>query len=57
MLQRVQVLCETHVLILQLISPLPDPAHGSVVLTELVLGKKKNNGLNQGNGPGNMGRR
>lgn len=41
MLQRVQVLREVHVLILQLISPLPDLVHGSQVLTELILEKKK----------------
>lgn len=55
MLQSVQVLCQIHVLILQLISPLPDSAHGSVVLTELVLGKKKR--LNQANRPVTTGRR
>lgn len=40
-LQRIQVLHEVHVLILQLISPLPDLAHSSLVLTHLVLEKKK----------------
>lgn len=35
-LQRIQVLCEVYVLILQLISPLPDFVHSSVVLTQLV---------------------
>lgn len=40
-LQRIQVLCEVYVLILQLISPLPDFVHSSVVLTQLVLEKKR----------------
>lgn len=40
-LQRVQVLCEVHILILQLISPLPGLVHGSPVLTQLVLEKKE----------------
>lgn len=40
-LQCIQVLREVRVLILQLISPLPDLAHSSLVLTHLVLEKKK----------------
>lgn len=41
MLQCIQVLREVRVLILQLISPLPDLAHGSLVLTQLVLEKNE----------------
>lgn len=46
-LQCIQVLREVRVLILQLISPLPDLAHSSLVLTHLVLEKKKELKLGQ----------
>lgn len=54
MLQRVQVLCEVYILILQLVSALSDLVQGPLVLTELVLEKRRQN---QANRAGNVGRK